>query len=98
MNAVKYIYVEIGYTYNLFVALLIKHNIKKTFSCIVMKEYLFLKDHFIKWIALFLGSNISIPNFEIKDTLHSFNKLTITGSLGSPNNTDVPYCARKTTG
>ena len=48
MNAVKYIYVEIGYTYNLFVALLIKHNIKKTFSCIVMKDYLFLKDHFIK--------------------------------------------------
>ena len=31
MNTVKYIYVEIGYTYNLFVALLIKHNIKKDF-------------------------------------------------------------------
>ena len=43
MNAVKYIYVEIGYTYNLFVALLIKHNIKKTFSCIVMKDYLSFK-------------------------------------------------------
>lgn len=66
MNVVKYMYVEIGYTYKLFVALLIKHNIKKTFYCIVMKSYLSFKGPLYQMNCSLsrFKYTIYLPNFE----------------------------------